>query len=152
FLNLLAPGRWINSSVPGGGFQILQGTSMATPHVAGAWAVLKSKAPSATVDQVLQALTSTGLPVTDSRNGITKPRIRVDAALNAIGSPPPTQTLTVASVNPSSGVSITVSPNDNSGLGSGTTQFSRTYNSNTTVSLTAPATVGGNSFQKWQRN
>jgi hypothetical protein len=58
---------------------------MAAPHVSGAWAVLKSKSPTATVDQVLAALTSTGVPVTDSRNGITKPRIKVDAALNALG-------------------------------------------------------------------
>src|SRR5262249_1562792 len=45
FLNLLAPGQWIQSSVPGGGFLNKQGTSMAAPHVAGAWAVLKSKVP-----------------------------------------------------------------------------------------------------------
>jgi subtilisin len=152
FLTLLAPGKFIDSSVPGGVFQNFSGTSMAAPHVAGAWAVLRSKAPSATLDQVLQALTSTGLPVTDSRNGITKPRITVDAALNALELPPPTQTLTVESTNPASGVNITVSPADNSGLGNGTTQFSRTYNNNTTVSLTAPATAGGNNFQKWQRN
>ena len=85
FLNLLAPGRWINSSIPGGGFLNLQGTSMATPHVTGAWAVLKSKSPSASVDQILAALTTTGVPVTDSRNNVTKPRIKVDAAVNALG-------------------------------------------------------------------
>src|SRR6185503_20213624 len=56
FLNLLAPGRWINSSVPGGGFSNFAGTSMATPHVAGAWALLKSAVPGATVTQVLTAL------------------------------------------------------------------------------------------------
>ncbi len=86
FLNLLAPGRWINSSVPGGIFENLSGTSMAAPHVAGAWAILKSKSPSASVDQILSALTSTGVPVIDGRNGIVKPRIQVDAALNALGS------------------------------------------------------------------
>jgi hypothetical protein len=63
-----------------------------------------------------------------------------------------TRTLTVASANPGSGVSISVSPTDNSGLGNGTTQFTRTYNNNTNVTLTAPATAGGNNFQKWQRN
>jgi subtilisin len=87
FLNLLAPGEWINSSVPGGGYANSRGTSAAAPHVAGAWAVLKQKSPSATVDQILSALTTTGQPVTDSRNGITKPRIRVDAALNALPAP-----------------------------------------------------------------
>jgi subtilisin len=89
FLNLLAPGQWINSSVPGGGFENFSGTSMAAPHVAGAWAVLKSKAPTASVAQVLSALTSTGVPVTDGRNGITKPRIQVDAALSALSGNPP---------------------------------------------------------------
>jgi M6 family metalloprotease-like protein len=61
-----------------------------------------------------------------------------------------TRTLTVASSNPSSGVSITVSPNDNNGQGGGTTQFTRVYNNNTNLSLTAPSTAGGNNFQKWQ--
>jgi subtilisin family serine protease len=86
FLNLLAPGEYITSSVPGGGFDTYRGTSMATPHVTGAWAVLKSKSPNATVPQVLSALASTGLSVTDPRNGIAKPRIRVDAAANALSS------------------------------------------------------------------
>jgi Tol biopolymer transport system component/subtilisin family serine protease len=60
--------------------------------------------------------------------------------------------LTVASSNPTSGVSITVSANDVSGLGTGTTQFTRNYNPGTMVTLTAPSTVNGNNFQKWQRN
>lgn len=60
--------------------------------------------------------------------------------------------LTVASSNPSSGVNIIVSPNDTSGLGNGTTQFTRSYNSGTTVTLTAPGTVNGNKFQKWLRD
>ncbi|MBI1925526.1 PD40 domain-containing protein [Candidatus Poribacteria bacterium] len=63
-----------------------------------------------------------------------------------------TRTLTVASANPNSGVSITVSPNDNNGQGNGTTQFTRTYNNNTSVTLTAPSTAQSNTFQKWQRN
>jgi subtilisin family serine protease len=86
FLDLLAPGEWITSSVPGGGFDTYRGTSMAAPHLTGAWAVLKSKSPNATVSQVLSALASSGLSVTDSRNGIAKPRIRVDAAANALSS------------------------------------------------------------------
>lgn len=66
--------------------------------------------------------------------------------------PPPTRTLTVASSNPSSGVSITVSPNDNNGQGNGVTQFTRVYNNNTNVNLTAPSTAGGNNFQRWLRD
>lgn len=60
--------------------------------------------------------------------------------------------LTVASSNPTSGVSITVSPNDASGAGNGTTQFTRSYNRGTTVTLTAPAVVNGNKFRKWDRD
>jgi len=33
---------------------------MASPHVAGAWAVIKQTSPDATVDQVLSALKNTG--------------------------------------------------------------------------------------------
>ena len=85
FLNLLAPGSSINSSIPGGGYASWQGTSMAAPQVAGAWAVLKQKNTTLTVNDALTALTSTGVSVTDSRNAIAKRRIQVDAALNAIG-------------------------------------------------------------------
>lgn len=63
-----------------------------------------------------------------------------------------TRTLTVASTNPGSDVSITVSPNDTNNQGSGTTGFSRIYNLNTLVTLTAPASAGEHTFQKWQRN
>lgn len=60
--------------------------------------------------------------------------------------------LTVTSTSPASGVNITVSPNDISGSGNGTTQFTRTYNPGTTVTLTAPATVNGNNFRFWERD
>lgn len=63
-----------------------------------------------------------------------------------------TNTLNVASSNPGSGVSITVSPNDTGGNGNGSTPFARTYTNNTQVTLTAPSTAGGNNFQKWQQN
>jgi len=88
FLNLLAPGFLINSSVPGGGFENFTGTSMAAPHVAGAWAVMRSKAPQASLGQIFEALRTTGKPVTDTRNGIIKPRIQLDAALNALSGTP----------------------------------------------------------------
>jgi subtilisin len=76
-VELLAPGSSITSSVPGGGFLAFNGTSMAAPHVAGAWADLKETTPAASVSTVLSALQSTGRPVTDADNAVTKPRIRV---------------------------------------------------------------------------
>jgi hypothetical protein len=59
---------------------------MASPHVAGAWAILKQAKPSATVNEVLQAFTDTGVLITDTRAGgvTTKPRIQVDLALLAL--------------------------------------------------------------------
>jgi hypothetical protein len=60
-----------------------------------------------------------------------------------------TYTLTVDSTNPTSGVAIAVSPADNNSATNGTTSFTRTYNSGTTVTLTAPATSGGNTFSSW---
>jgi subtilisin family serine protease len=83
FLSLLAPGTSINSSVPGGGFAVFTGTSMAAPHVAGAWALLKEQTPTASVNSLLSSLQSTGTQVTDTRvvGGVTKPRINIaDAA------------------------------------------------------------------------
>jgi subtilisin family serine protease len=84
FMSLLAPGSSITSSVPGGGFDVKNGTSMAAPHVAGAWALLKERRPSASVAQVLTALRSTGVPRIDSLTNIAYPRIRIDAAATAL--------------------------------------------------------------------
>ena len=83
-LDLLAPGRGITTSVPGDDFASFNGTSLAVPHVSGAWAVLKSKAPNASVPQLLSMLSRTGIPITDPRNGLVKPRIQVDAALDVV--------------------------------------------------------------------
>jgi len=88
-LHLLAPGSSIQSSVPGNIFGVASGTSMATPHVTGSWALLKQYKPAATVDEILAALENTGVGVVDTRNPrgpvkatlIEKPRIQVDAAL-----------------------------------------------------------------------
>ena len=101
FMSLWAPGESILSSVTGGGFAVESGTSMAAPHVTGSWAILKQAAPTATVDDVLNALQTTGIPITDLRSGtpVTRPRIRVDRALNQLAPP----VVTVTAISPSSG-------------------------------------------------
>ena len=85
FISLLAPGSRISSSTPGTNtFQSWHGTSMATPHVAGAWALMKQRDPNATVSEVLAALQNTGTIVDDQRASGTVTdmrRINVDNAL-----------------------------------------------------------------------
>jgi subtilisin family serine protease len=86
FLSLFAPGGAITSSVPGGTFRAFNGTSMATPHVAGTWAVIRQAAPSAGVGLILDTLRQTGLPITDTRPGgtATIPRVRIFDALTSL--------------------------------------------------------------------
>ncbi|MCC7034133.1 MAG: S8 family serine peptidase [Acidobacteria bacterium] len=99
-VDLLAPGSSINSSVPGNLFSVFSGTSMATPHVAGAWAILKQAVPAAGVAQVLSALQSTGAVINDTASGGSYPRINVDAARQALlggtGVPGPPGTPTIS--------------------------------------------------------
>ncbi|HEY4397768.1 MAG TPA: S8 family serine peptidase, partial [Acidimicrobiia bacterium] len=58
--DVTAPGVDVLSSVPAHAFELLDGTSMATPHVAGGVALLLQRHPAWTVPQVKSALASTG--------------------------------------------------------------------------------------------
>jgi subtilisin family serine protease len=82
-LDLLAPGYWVYSSLayPGTTYEYYNGTSMAAPHVAGAWALMKQAVPTASVSQILSWLYSSGTSITDSRNSLVVPRINVDDAV-----------------------------------------------------------------------
>ncbi len=62
-VDLAAPGVQIVSTWPGGGWEYLDGTSMASPMVAGAAALLVSAAPSLTVSEVRQTLMATVDPL-----------------------------------------------------------------------------------------
>ncbi|BCX05496.1 MAG: hypothetical protein KatS3mg053_3434 [Candidatus Roseilinea sp.] len=78
---LLAPGSNINSTVLFDSYGSKDGTSMAAPHVAGAFAALKQARPNATVQDISSALASTGLLVTDTRTGGLWSKRRMDAYL-----------------------------------------------------------------------
>lgn len=80
-VSLFAPGVGIRSSVPGGGFASFNGTSMATPHVVGAFALAKEQDPTATVDDILARMKSTGRVIHDARNGVDTPRLCTSGVL-----------------------------------------------------------------------
>ena len=54
--DIVAPGGGVTSSVPGGGFRSMSGTSMAAPHAAGAAALLLEHEPGLTTAQVKERL------------------------------------------------------------------------------------------------
>ncbi|MGC6509976.1 MAG: S8 family peptidase [Myxococcota bacterium] len=69
-VDISAPGVSVQSTWPGGGMEILDGTSMATPHVAGAVAVYRAYDADATPDEIRANLISSG---ENDYNGQTGP-------------------------------------------------------------------------------
>jgi subtilisin family serine protease len=61
--DLTAPGVGVLTSAPPSGWDTVDGTSLATPHVAGAAALLKQRHPDWTPAQIKSALVTTGVPV-----------------------------------------------------------------------------------------
>ncbi len=74
--DVAAPGVDVLSSVAGGGWAELSGTSMATPHVAGAAALLRQRHPSWTVEEIKSALVQTGVDSVDESNRPAGPRFQ----------------------------------------------------------------------------
>lgn len=103
-MSLLAPGgtqtssaTQINSTCIGGGYCGNQGTSMATPHVSGAIALIREYLAltnrTRTAKQVETILNNTGLRITDSATGINYNRINVYQAIISIDDFAPNVTL-----------------------------------------------------------
>jgi len=84
-VDLAAPGSSIYSTTMGGGYGYKSGTSMATPHVTGAIALMLSVDPTLTYTEIRDALFNS-VDAVSSMNGITTTggRLNVDAALAAI--------------------------------------------------------------------
>ena len=73
--DIAAPGTNVRSSVPGGGYDFMSGTSMAGPHVAGAVALLWSAQPALVgqIDQTERILADSAVPILSSDCGTASP-------------------------------------------------------------------------------
>jgi subtilisin family serine protease len=107
-LALVAPGEHIASAIPGNRYDSRTGTSMATPHVTGAVALMRSLDPQISVDQVIADLTQTARPLVaggrnpDSGYGL----LQVGAALDLVAGQSP-----VAAPSPTPTPSASPTPN-----------------------------------------
>ena len=108
---LFAPGSSIYSSTGASdsSYESWNGTSMATPHVAGAWALIKQAVPTGTVTEILNALRTTGKAIYSMCDGYSTaiPRIKISDAVGYLSA----YTLTInvnniswGSTNPTPGV------------------------------------------------
>lgn len=141
FMTLLAPGAEINSALPNKRYKSENGTSMATPHVAGVFALLKQGKPTATVDELVAALTSTGPNVTDQKcTSVTKRRVDVNEAYKAVST---SKFLNVAKTGAGTGT-VTSDP---SGINCGA-RCGGLFADGADVTLTAAAS-SGQSFTGW---
>lgn len=92
-VDLVAPGTAIESSVAFSdtSYSAYWGTSMSTPHVAGAWAIIKQFDPNLSVDEIVQVLQESGTQIYSNRcpERLPKPQINVGNALNFLFSVAP---------------------------------------------------------------
>ncbi len=109
-IEIAAPGVCIRSTYRNGGYATMSGTSMASPHVAGAAALVKANNPGFTPAQVLAELLASAVPQGHPDGFTGDPDSFAEPLLNVASGPP----------NDAPAVSIT-SPVDRSSFASGET-------------------------------
>ncbi len=118
-VDLFAPGIGIRSTLPGGGIGSANGTSMASPHVAGTAALIWSAFPEATVSEIQRAIVSTVVPITTgTQNVSTGGRLNASNAIKADVFAPAARLISKQNITTSGGASneFTVEYSHRSGI------------------------------------
>jgi hypothetical protein len=90
-VHIAAPGSMILSTVLGNQYQELSGTSMATPFVSGALALLLANEPGLSISQAIQRLYQSAVPLPQLEGVLTSGRLlNVNNLIRGIAAPEPT--------------------------------------------------------------
>ncbi len=146
-VDVAAPGSLIYSTIRGNTYGTMSGTSMATPHVAGLAALIKSYNYALDWMQIKERILG-GVDPLPALQGKVLTGGRINAYNSLLLGDVASYLLNVTSA-PATGAPITVSPADLDGASSGTTAFTRRYAPYASVTLTAPATHLGLDFGYW---
>src|SRR6266568_842752 len=135
--DVCAPGVNVLSSVPGNGFAMFQGTSMATPHVAGSSALLRQLHPDWTPAMVKSALVDTATRAANLRT--TNPMnigggVLNLAAATSVSATLEPATLSFRKIEPSTGKSKTIDVTITNVSGT-----AHTYNATAAITAAPPA-------------
>jgi subtilisin family serine protease len=107
-VQIAAPGQFILSTLPGDRYGYLSGTSMASPHVAGAAALVASQSPGISVHELRMRLLDTADRTPALKNSVVSGRLNLAAALQAAGGAAPPASTPIGDA-PVAGSRLTVS-------------------------------------------
>lgn len=153
---LFAPGALINSTWKDGGYYNTGGTSMAAPHVAGAFLLInqykklesnKTLLPS----QIQSSLNSTGKQISDSGSGLTFSRINILAAILDLDEKEPIVNLTTPSglISQTSNISFSCNATDELQLSNITIKI---WNSTNTLVNETTSNASSDNYSDIQQN
>jgi len=140
FTTFAAPGHNVASSTTQSSYRSSSGTSMAAPHIAGAFAVYRSKFGVQSVDRVVSDFKMTTRTATDSYTGIKIPYLHFAHLFDTVIPIPTTSTTTTtSSTTTTTTLPVVVTTTTTSTTSTSTTSTSTT---STTTTIPRPPSYG----------